>query len=68
MESDICYDLHEHTWPRLRDNNLDKHIEMDAGIDDSFVMVFLGIQRTFNFHASHFRNFYLIILTIAQTV
>ncbi len=39
-ESVIQNDLHEYTWPRLRDNNLDKYIEMEAGIDDFFVMVF----------------------------
>jgi hypothetical protein len=40
-ESDIQNDWHEYTWPRLHasDNNLDKYIEMDAGIDDS-LMVF----------------------------
>ncbi len=56
-ESDIHYDWHEHTWPGLRDNNLAKYIEVDAGMDEYFAMVFLGIQRTFYFHASHSGKF-----------
>ena len=54
-ESDIHYGWHDHTWPRLRDNNLDKYIEMDDGIDDYFAMVFLAIQTYYKRHFTFMR-------------
>jgi hypothetical protein len=58
-ESDIQNDWHEYTSPRLHasDNNLDKYrdIEMDAGIDDYFQMVFLAIQTYYKRHFTFMR-------------